>query len=128
MPTVPTGSRFHHLFVYVADLERSKRFYVEALGLDLLMETPGYLRVGGATGFHLGIEEGQLDEVGAPGIEIVIEVDDVDVSFDELSTMGIPFDGPPEDQAWGARHAWFRDPDGYRLSIFSGVAPTEGPA
>jgi catechol 2,3-dioxygenase-like lactoylglutathione lyase family enzyme len=124
---MPSRTRFSHLFVYVTDLERSRRFYVEALGLDLLMESPGYLRVGGATGFHLGIEEGQLDDVGAPGIEVVIEVDDVDASFEELSAKGIRFDGPPEDQSWGARHAWFRDPDGYRLSIFSSVVPTEAP-
>jgi uncharacterized glyoxalase superfamily protein PhnB len=25
----------------------------------------------------------------------------------------------PEDQEWGARHAWLTDPDGYRLSLVS---------
>jgi catechol 2,3-dioxygenase-like lactoylglutathione lyase family enzyme len=111
--------RFSHLFVLVSDLARAKRFYVEDLGFDVLMETPGYLRVGAADGFHLGLEEGDPGDVGASGIEVVIEVADVDRAYERLSARGIRFDGPPEDQEWGARHAWLRDPDGYRLSIYS---------
>jgi catechol 2,3-dioxygenase-like lactoylglutathione lyase family enzyme len=111
--------RFSHLFVLVSDLDRAKRFYVEDLGFDVLLETPGYLRVGAADGFHLGLEEGDPGDVGAAGIEVVIEVDDVDRASERLSAKGIRFDRPPEDQEWGARHAWLRDPDGYRLSIYS---------
>jgi catechol 2,3-dioxygenase-like lactoylglutathione lyase family enzyme len=118
-PIVPTGTRLSHLFIVVSDLERARRFYVTDLGLDLVLESPGYLRIGGGGGFHLGVEEGDPHEVGAPGIEIVIEVDDVDRRYEELTAKGIRFTGPPEDQEWGARHAWLRDPDGYRLSIYS---------
>jgi catechol 2,3-dioxygenase-like lactoylglutathione lyase family enzyme len=59
--------RLSHLFIVVSDLERARVFYVTDLGLDLLLETPGYLRVGGGGGFHLGIEEGDPRNVGAPG-------------------------------------------------------------
>jgi catechol 2,3-dioxygenase-like lactoylglutathione lyase family enzyme len=113
------GIRFSHLFVLVSDLARAKRFYVEDLGFDVLLETPGYLRIGTADGFHLGLEQGDPRDVGSGGIEVVIEVDDVDRAYAELSARGVRFDGPPEDQEWGARHAWLRDPDGYRLSIYS---------
>jgi catechol 2,3-dioxygenase-like lactoylglutathione lyase family enzyme len=123
---VPTRTRLSHLFVVVSDLERARRFYVEDLGLDLMMETPGYLRVGGGGGFHLGIEEGEPADVGGSGIEIVIEVDDVDSRYEELTAKGIRFTGPPADQGWGARHAWFHDPDGYTLSIYS--VPSDGDA
>jgi catechol 2,3-dioxygenase-like lactoylglutathione lyase family enzyme len=37
----------------------------------------------------------------------------------ELVAGGVRFSGPPEDQEWGARHAWLIDPDGHRLSIYS---------
>ncbi|HEX7247158.1 MAG TPA: VOC family protein [Actinomycetota bacterium] len=111
--------RLSHLFVLVSDLGRSREFYVGALGLEVLLEEPGYLRVGGGGGFHLGIEQGEPLQVGAVGIEFVIEVDDVDRRYRELVDAGVEFDGAPEDQEWGARHARFRDPDGYRLSIFS---------
>ncbi len=117
-----SGTRLSHLFVLASDLESARRFYVDELGLDLLMETPGYIRVGGGGGFHLGIEEGRPENVPAPGIEIVIQVDDVDRRYRELVASGMRFLGPPEDQEWGARHAWLIDPDGYRLSIYSAPA------
>jgi catechol 2,3-dioxygenase-like lactoylglutathione lyase family enzyme len=113
------SARFSHLFVLVSDLERARAFYVDALGLELLMRHDGYLRVGGSDGFHIGLEEGPPEAVGAAGIEIVIQVDDVDARYEEMERMGVSFDDAPEDQKWGARHAWLRDPDGYRLSIYS---------
>jgi catechol 2,3-dioxygenase-like lactoylglutathione lyase family enzyme len=112
-------SRLSHLFVLVSDLERARRFYVDELGLDLLIDSPGYVRVGGREGFHLGMEEGAPDQVGARGIEIVVEVEDVDRRYEQLLAKGVRFTGPPQDQEWGARHAWLFDPDGYRLSIYS---------
>lgn len=110
--------RLSHLFILVSDLARAREFYVGTLGLQVLMEEPGYLRVGGRGGFHLGIEQGDADQVGAVGVELVLEVDDVDRRYRELIAAGVESEGAPEDQEWGARHAWFRDPDGYRLSIF----------
>jgi catechol 2,3-dioxygenase-like lactoylglutathione lyase family enzyme len=111
-----------HLFVLVSHLARSKRFYVDVLGLEVLLEENGYLRIGGASGFHMGMEEGLPDRVGSAGIEIVIQVDDIDKRYEELRASGIDFESAPSDQPWGARHAWLRDPDGYRLSIFSPIA------
>jgi catechol 2,3-dioxygenase-like lactoylglutathione lyase family enzyme len=115
------NARFSHLFMLVSDLERARAFYVDVLGLELLMHHDGYIRVGGADGFHIGIEEGPTSAVGASGIEIVIQVDDVDARYREIKATGVPFDEVPEDQEWGARHTWLRDPDGYRLSIFSPI-------
>ncbi len=108
-----------HLFVLVGDLARSRRFYVDLLGLEALLEEDGYLRVGGREGFHIGMEEGTPERIGSLGIEIVIRVDDVDAAYDRLSALGVSFESPPADTEWGARHAWLSDPDGYRLSIYS---------
>lgn len=108
-----------HLFVHVSDLERSRRFYVDVVGLELLIEHPGYLRLGGGGGFHMGLEERDASQVGAEGIEIVIEVDDVHETYGRMADAGVDFLAPPEAQAWGATHAWFTDPDGYQASIYS---------
>ncbi len=113
--------KLSHLFVFVSSIERSRAFYVDVLGMEVLLEEPGYVRIGGGDGFHIGMEEGEPAEVGSPGIEIVIQVDDVDRRYEEMKASGVAFDAPPEDQPWGARHAWLRDPDGYRLSIFSQI-------
>jgi catechol 2,3-dioxygenase-like lactoylglutathione lyase family enzyme len=108
---------YSHLFVHVGDLARTREFYVDRLGLEVLMEHHGYLRVGGGGGFHIGFEEREPALVGAAGIEIVVQVDDVDLAWGALRDSGIELDGEPQDQEWGARHAWLRDPDGYRLSL-----------
>jgi hypothetical protein len=48
------------------------------LGLRVTFESEGYARFQGEGGFHIGMEERPAEQVGAKGIEIVIEVDDVD--------------------------------------------------
>ena len=110
-------TRLSHLFVHVADLSATRQFYVDLLGLEVLAEEIGYLRVGNADGWHMGMEEGA--PVGAEGIEIVFSVPDVDDADRRLTDAGVTFEGPPRDTAWGARHAWLRDPSGYRLSLYS---------
>jgi catechol 2,3-dioxygenase-like lactoylglutathione lyase family enzyme len=110
-----------HLFVHVADVARSRAFYVDLLGLRLLEGGDGYQRIGGGDGFTMGMEERPAWEVGALGIEIEIAVDDVDEVHRRLTRAGATVDGPPADQDWGMRHVWLRDPDGYRLSIYSPV-------
>lgn len=112
---------YSHLFVHVSSLERTRAFYVGQLGLEVLLERPGYVRIGGRDGFHIGFEERAAALIGSAGIEIVIRVDDVDVAYQRLRGLGVTFDTPPEDQPWGARHAWLHDPDGYPLSICSPV-------
>jgi catechol 2,3-dioxygenase-like lactoylglutathione lyase family enzyme len=112
-------TRLSHLFVHVSDLARSRRFYVDELGLSVLMEEERYLRLGGSGGFHMGIEERDPGEVGSVGIEIVIQVRDVDALYEVLMGLGHRFEAEPADMPWGARHAWLTDPDGYRLSIYS---------
>jgi catechol 2,3-dioxygenase-like lactoylglutathione lyase family enzyme len=115
---VTVRARLSHLFVHVSDLAATRRFYVDQLGLEVLMEEPGYLRVGNADGWHIGLEE-VPDQVGSAGIELVLRVDDVDEAYRRLTDAGVSFDTAPRDTEWGPRHAWLRDPSGYRLSIYS---------
>jgi catechol 2,3-dioxygenase-like lactoylglutathione lyase family enzyme len=116
---------FSHLFVAVLDLHATHRFYVELLGLEVLVGGPErtYMRLGGGGGFHIGFEVVVADAVPTDGIQIRVRVDDVDAVYRRLLQAGVAVDGPPADQVWGARHVWLRDPTGYRISIFS----TDGP-
>lgn len=109
------AGRLSHVFMLTSDLAASRRLFSDILGLEILMDEGGYLRVGGGGGFHLGIEEGEL--VPDPGLEIVIAVDDVDEAYLALQRGGVSVEAPPEEQPWGGRHVWFRDHDGRRLSV-----------
>ncbi len=123
-------ARLSHVFVVTSDLAAMRRLLVDGIGLEVLQEEAGYLRLGGGGGFHLGIEQG---DPGPPNsIELTIEVDDVDEAHARASAAGVRFDGPPRATEWGARHAWFVDHDGRRMSIFDRGSippgPGEGPA
>jgi catechol 2,3-dioxygenase-like lactoylglutathione lyase family enzyme len=109
-------ARLSHLFVTVGDVEAAREFWTETIGLDLLVEEEGYLRVGGAGGFSMGIERAD-DQV--PAVEVVVRVAEVDTTFARLQAAGIDCDSPPRDMPWGARHIWLRDPDGRAVSIYS---------
>jgi catechol 2,3-dioxygenase-like lactoylglutathione lyase family enzyme len=113
-----------HLFVHVTSLDATRHFYVELLRLEPLVDIDGYLRVGGGDGFHIGFEEREWADVGAPGVEIAVRVDDVDAVYARLREGGVQVGLPPDDQEWGTRQAWLYDPDGYRLSIFAPSSPT----
>ncbi len=111
---------FHHLLLHVHDIRRTRSFY-ERLGMEVLAEEPGYLRLSGGAGFVMGVEERSPKDIGAPGVEIEILVPDVDALAARLRDEGVPVTAP-SNQPWGGRHAWLHDPDGYRLSIYSETA------
>lgn len=111
------GTELSHIFMLVSDLERQRRLFVDILGLLVLAEYPGYLRISGREGFHIGMEQGIPGPPNA--MEITIQVDDVEQMYEQLVEAGVEVEGPPKDQDWGARHAWFRDGDGRRMSIYS---------
>jgi catechol 2,3-dioxygenase-like lactoylglutathione lyase family enzyme len=41
-----------------------------------------------------------------------LEVADIAAAYAEMTARGVPFDGPPTRQPWGATMAFFRDPAG----------------
>ena len=112
-------SALSHLFVPVRSLDEARRLYVELLGLEVLVDDGGYVRIGGGGGFHMGVEE---DPSGAvKQADLVVRVDDVDATVARLRAAGVEVTDP-EDQEWGARHAWLHDADGRPISIYSTTA------
>ena len=103
----------------VRSLEAARRLYVELLGLDVLIDDGGYVRVGGHGGFHVGLEEEPSGEIKQA--DLVVRVDDVDATVGRLRAAGVEVT-EPENQPWGARHAWLHDPDGRPISIFTPLA------
>ena len=99
-------------------MERAKRFWLDALGLQLLDDRGVYIAIGGNGGFAIGIEQVPEGRLSSEGPEITLRVDDLDAPVD------IEIEEGPVDQPWQARHAWLRDPDGRRMSIYSTDTPT----
>jgi catechol 2,3-dioxygenase-like lactoylglutathione lyase family enzyme len=114
-----------HLFITVTNLAAARAFWTEAVGLATLVDEGAYVRVGGGEGFLMGIEEAAAE--ARPEVEVVVRVPDVDATYQQMTAAGIEFEAAPADMPWGARHAWLRDPDGRRVSLYSPISK-EGPA
>jgi uncharacterized glyoxalase superfamily protein PhnB len=56
------------------------------------------------------------------GIQVYVEVADIDSYAAEIKTRGADFDGEPKTQFYGIRDLGLDDPDGYRIVFFSPVA------
>ena len=120
------------LELFVEDMEAAIAFYTRVLAFEVVrLEPGGYasLRLGDII---LGIgpvaklpEEGGyfgrdiLAQRRGVGVEIVLEVDDVDGWRDRVAASGHPIFEPLQDRPWGLRDFRISDPDGYYLRITS---------
>ncbi len=112
-------------FLLVTDAARAKQFYCDVLGLPLRHEDDYAVVVdAGGTPLRLAI----VPQVPEPaGTNAGWLVDDLHTSVRALTAAGITFERFPgmaqdSDGVWspspdGGGVAWFRDPDGNRLSL-----------
>ena len=146
VPTIQPG----HVGVNVVDVERSARFYGEALGLDLLQQSEAdgrsfaFLGAGGRPLLTLWQQATGRYEPGRPGLHhVAFQVDSIDAvraAEARLRALGAEFahDGVVA-HAEGADSGgiFFLDPDGTRVEVYapagahgspapSGAAPTCG--
>lgn len=129
---MPKG--LQHLGLIVADLERSRRFYGEALGLEEVLR-PGnfvfsgaWFAVGPDDQLHLIVEAETTGRAGAadPGASgrvglanhVAIEVDDLEAACARLDEHGVRLIGGPMPRGDGVTQVFTRDPDGYVIELF----------
>ena len=107
------------ILIRPADLDRSRRFYRDALGLAVYREfgpaaAPGVV-------FFLG--QGLLEVSGhgagpRPGpVMIWLQVRDVRAEHDRLSAAGVRVVREPATEPWGLTEMWIEDPDGVRIVL-----------
>lgn len=139
------------LLLSVGDLEQSRRFYGDLLGLSVEMEVPGHLleySVGNvslmlhkdmlhkdASSQDAGNQDAGNQDAGdanairpnpAAGVDIYLGVTDVDHAIGWLRTEGVTILEEPATQPWGKRDACVLDPDGYRIHLSSERLATQG--
>jgi catechol 2,3-dioxygenase-like lactoylglutathione lyase family enzyme len=102
----------------VSDMEASKAFYCDTLGLTLSGEHGGFcfLQAGGVT-LALNKELGPPSP-GRSGVEVVFSVDHVREAYEALTAKGVEFRIAPRAVSGPMWATDFRDPDGHILSIF----------
>lgn len=119
-------SRIRQIAVAVADLEASKAFYGERLGLPLVLEVPGQLVFFDMAGVWLMLSRPEEGFPVRPGSTLYFEVPDIHAAHSQLRARGVEFiDEPHRIADMGAYELWmsfFRDPDETVLAIRAEVA------
>jgi catechol 2,3-dioxygenase-like lactoylglutathione lyase family enzyme len=112
-------------FVTIVDVSRAKDFYRDTLGLRLVSEDPPFALVFDANGIMLRL--GMAKELPpAHGTVLGWQVPEIAATIKNLEQAGVRFEryeGMDQDELgiwnspYGAKVAWFKDPDGNILSV-----------
>jgi len=123
---------FHHVAIICSDYQRSKKFYVDILGFQIIQETfrahrNSYkldLRVGKNSQIELFSFPDPPQRVNHPeacGLRhLAFKVDDIAASVDFLKKSHIEVEPIRIDEITGKKFTFFQDPDGLPLEIYQG--------
>jgi glyoxylase I family protein len=122
--------RTHHVAVICSDYERSRRFYTDVLGLEVVAEV--FRAERDSYKLDLRLPDGtQIELFSFPrpparpsypeacGLRhLAFEVADVGVAFAELTRRGVAVEPVRVDEYTGKRFTFFKDPDGLPLELY----------
>lgn len=120
--------KIHHVAIIVSDYEKSKEFYVEKLGFEILRENYRSERDDYKLDLKLGDCELEIFGVKNPpkrvnrpeacGLRhLAFYVEDVEQTAEELEKIGIQCEPIRVDEITGQKMTFFFDPDGLPLEL-----------
>ena len=118
--------RLRQIAVAVKDVQTSKAFYRDMLGLKLLFEAPPGLAFFDLGGVWLMLSQENEKEPAQAGSVLYFEVQDINEAYEALRARGVLFlDAPHKIADMGTFELWmtfFRDPDGTALALRAEVS------
>lgn len=116
MPTILQN----HYVLAVHNVREAAKFYVEALGFQVVDQPPGWIFVlKDNCMIMLGEcpDDMHPTELGCHNYFAYLRVDDVDAYHAELRAKSVSFVRDIADQPWGMREFGITTPDGHRIMI-----------
>ncbi len=121
---------FDHITLVVKDLEASRQFYVDFLGMDHVPR-PAFTFDGhwfqiGNQQIHLILEHDQSGRAGKTDPDqntrthhFAFQVPDAKQAYEKAVRRGIPIVSPPKSRPDGAAQTFVNDPDGHIIELCS---------
>ena len=123
----------NHMGLIVADLDQTRTFYLDFLGMKEIARPSNFLFGGAwfqAGGYEIhvilaadtttdaGIPDPGLGKTEGLATHFAFEVDDLDSYLERAKMLGIEISGGPFNRGLGANQAYFQDPNGYQVELF----------
>jgi predicted enzyme related to lactoylglutathione lyase len=115
------GIVLKNVVIFVTDIDRAKRFYVDMLGLPVSQQTQAVLEFfneGTKLGIAVALHEEARKLVGRH-TGVTLQVQGIDDLCGRLAESGVRFPEPLERSPWG-KMAVVADPDGNQIALVEG--------
>jgi len=118
--------------VYSDDLQKSKKFYTDLLGLVPIFDSDWVVQMTSKDNEHLNLTLQLRTHDSIPedfrkkpqGFSIAFVVPDVDSVFKTARSMGLEIVQPPKNEDYGQRRFLTLDPDGLLVDVSSNCEPS----
>ena len=115
----------NYMILYVGDVQKSKAFYTEILGMEVMeaLSSPTFVTLRPAGGAMIGLQDKTASrlppgkETQSGSIELSFEVDDVDATWKHWQANNVEIVSEPLDLPFG-RYFLAKDPEGHYLSAY----------
>jgi glyoxylase I family protein len=122
-------SGFSHVAIRVTDVQRSRRFYVDVLGLPVVMEAedgvivkigPAFMGILGGSAQTKGDDRFNPMRVGLDHVSLVVDtVEQLERTKLDLDAAKVPNDGIHDEPELNAKGLVFYDPDGIAVELYA---------
>jgi catechol 2,3-dioxygenase-like lactoylglutathione lyase family enzyme len=126
-----TSPRYHSAVAFTRDIEVSKKFYTDVLGLAVELDFgKNVILEGGITLWeinpnHIILERLGIDSIGDRRVnrfEFYFETEDIETVCERVRTSGADFLHSLHEEPWGQRTVRFFDPDRHLIEIGESMA------
>ena len=122
-------NHIHHVAIIASDYEKSKDFYCNVLGLEIIRENYRKERESYKLDLKIGASEIELFSFPNPpkrptnpearGLRhLCFSVDDINSVVEELNNKGVDTEAIRIDEFTGGLYTFFKDPDGLPIELY----------